>query len=106
MSTMQEAEKLLAHALQDGIRRCARLGYVPAYFIRMVDEDGPLGAVRRLLAAGQVSEGFERFYDLGHLELTVEAIALRPEFSSLFTPPELALARDRLHALGYSIPGK
>ena len=102
---MQEAEKLLARALQEAIRKCARLGYVPAYFIRMLDEDGALGAVRRLLAADQVSEGFERLYDLGHLELTVEAIALRPEFRTLFTPPELALARGRLAALGFSAPG-
>ena len=96
-----EVERQLERAFRTGVRRCERLGYHPAYFIRMLDEHGAVGAARQLLAASAVSEGFTRLWALGHLELTVEAIVLDERFVSLFTPTERRVAQSRLEKLGY-----
>jgi hypothetical protein len=100
----RDIELDLEAAFRKGVRRCNALGYNPAYFVRMLDEHGALLTARQLIAAGSVSEGFERLWELGHLELTVEAIVLRPEFASLFTERELRVARRRLEELGYDAP--
>ena len=77
----------------------------PTLMIQMIAELGPLDASRRLLDKGEVSEGFTRLWELRRLDLTVEAIALRPELSPLFTAEQLATARERLAKLGFHVPG-
>jgi hypothetical protein len=42
-------------------------------------------------------------YDRQRLDWTVEAAALRPEFATLFTDEERAVARRRLTALGFDV---
>ena len=91
-------------ALMEATRECKRLRYNPAYALQMVGELGAVGACKRLLEKSEVSEGFTRLWELGRLDLAVEAVALRPEFSSLFTPEEQAVARERLEAVGYTSP--
>jgi hypothetical protein len=71
----------------------------------VLDELGAIGATRQLLAAPAVSEGFTRLWELGHLELTVEAIVVDGGYESLFTPTELKTARRRLEELGYQSRG-
>jgi hypothetical protein len=95
----------LGDVFYDAIRRCTRLGYTPTYFLRMLEECGPREAARRLLSSSGTSDGFRRLYELGHLELTVEAIVLRDEFAALFTASELATARRRLDQLGFRADG-
>ena len=48
--------------------------------------------------------GFTRLWELRRLDLTVEAVVLRPEFASLFTPDERAVARQRLDSVGFAVP--
>jgi hypothetical protein len=91
--------KQFERALRRGVQRCQKLGYNPTYFIQMLDERGAVGAARQLLAAPAVSEGFTRLWELGHLELTVEAIVVDGEYEPLFTPTELKTARRRLDEL-------
>lgn len=55
----------------------------------------------RLLAASVVSDGFRALWERGRLDLTVEALVLRPEFRELFDDQELETARTRLEELGY-----
>nr|MBA3533071.1 EVE domain-containing protein [Ardenticatenales bacterium] len=57
---------------------------------------------RRLLNAGNTSEGFTRLWELGRLDLTVEAIVLKPEFASLFSEEERTRARERLREVRYT----
>lgn len=79
-----------------------RLGYVAAYFARMLDEHGALLTAKKLINEPQISDGFTRLWELQRLDLTVEAVALRGEFQSLFTRVELKRCRDRLREFGYS----
>lgn len=78
-------------------------GYNATYFIQMVQTYGGAGAARRLLASNP-SSGFARLWELGRLDLTIEAKMLRPEFTALFTEEELRKARKRLQDHGYT-PG-
>jgi hypothetical protein len=102
---MNELERDLNDALRDATRQCQRLRYNPTPMIQMMAESGPLGACQRLLDKREVSEGFTRLWELKRLDLTVEAIALRPEFAPLFTDEQLATARERLTKLGHLVPG-
>ena len=92
----------LEHAFRDGVRRCHELGYNPSYFVRMLEEQGALATARQLITATTPSEGFSRLWELGHLELTVEALVLEPRFAPLFSNGELRAARRRLDDLGFS----
>ena len=82
-------------------RAKAEAGYTPSFFLGMLSELGPLGTARKLLHAPAVSDGFSNLWERGRLDLTVEALVLRPEFSSLFTDEELDRARNRLEQFGY-----
>jgi hypothetical protein len=67
----------------------------------MVSEYGAVDAARRLLDVSSPAEGFTRLHELGRLDLSVEAMALRPEFEPLFTTRQRRAAKLRLDLLGY-----
>ena len=75
--------------------------YNAARFLQMVSESGGLNAARTLLAASTVSDGFSALWQSGRLDLTVEALVIRPPWNTLFTQYELEVARKRLADLGY-----
>jgi hypothetical protein len=75
-------------------------GYNATYFIQIVEKYGGVSAARRLLA-NNPSSGFTKLWELGRLDLSIEAKMLRPEFAGLFTEEELRKARKRLHDYGY-----
>ena len=78
-------------------------GYLPNYFLRMVLDQGGLPAAKRLLSGNELSDGFVRLWEEGHLDLSVEALVLQDPWSSLFTHKELAKARRRLVGVGYDV---
>ena len=45
--------------------------------------------------------GFEKLYECGCLNRTVECLVLRPKYQKLFTEAELERARKRLKDYGY-----
>jgi len=70
----------------------------------MLADIGPLETARRLITSAAPSDGFIRLYEMGRLDLTVEAMALEPEWRDVFTADERRRARDRLIAYGWSGP--
>ncbi len=70
--------------------------YRATIFRRMVIEHGGLETARRLLAAKETSTGFTELWMCGCLNLTVEAVVLKPEFAPLFSDAEREIARSRL----------
>src|SRR5436190_663949 len=77
-----------------GVSRVAkREGYTASYFVRMLSEIGPVETAGRLISAETRSEGFIRLYELRRLALTVEALALEPEWRDLFTEQERRCSR-------------
>jgi hypothetical protein len=71
-------------------------GYNATRFLIMVREHGGLETAHRLLGSSDVSYGFTELWMLGRTDLTVEALALKPEFTQLFSEIELKTAAERL----------
>src|SRR3954447_24294587 len=100
-----EAESHFHEAMLDIYRRAkAEAGYNATRFLGMVVERGGLATARYLLRATTVSEGYAALWERKRLDLTVEAMILRPEWNSLFSDDERRIAVDRLKEYGYSGP--
>jgi len=80
-------------------------GYHPTYFLRMVVERGGLLAAKQLLSGDRLSDGFVRLWEEQRLDLSIEALAIKDPWSSLFTPEELAEARRRLEGAQFGFDG-
>ena len=78
--------------------------YTPTYFIQMVYEQGAVNAAKALLRSKEPAEGLFTLWELGRLDLSIEAMALMRKYRSLFTPDELATAKNRLDDLDYKLP--
>jgi hypothetical protein len=83
------------------VRAKKEANYAASYFLTMLSDYGGLGTARRLLASSEVASGFTALYERGRLDLTVEALVLKPDFARLFTDEEVETARQRLAQLGY-----
>lgn len=101
---MDEAELDFRAALQEDINECRRLGYKPTGFMGMLASSSAFEAVRTLLAKPKPSDGFTTLWEKRRLDLTVEAIVLKPEWRGYFTPAELDTARRRLAEVQYRAP--
>ncbi|MFU8870412.1 AAA domain-containing protein [Micromonospora sp. SL4-19] len=78
------------------VRARDEANYNPTLLLRMVTEMGGLAAARQLLRNPVVSDGFTALWERNRVDLTVEALALQPEFHSLFTEEELTVASSRV----------
>jgi hypothetical protein len=79
-------------------------GYWASYFLRGVRNHGGVAYAHQLLRAEGTTDGFKRLTEEGRLDLTMEALVLRPEYAQLFTPAERQVAASRLAAAGYQPP--
>ncbi|MEZ6235233.1 MAG: hypothetical protein R3B68_13675 [Phycisphaerales bacterium] len=93
---MSPDEQRFKRVLMDAVAECRRLRYNPTRFVQMIEQQGPFDAVRALLDAPSISEGFGTLLMKNRLDLSVEAIASRPEWRPFFTHEQLAVARARL----------
>lgn len=76
--------------------------YTASIFFRMLNDRGGLATAKYLINSEPPSEGYTRLYELGRLDLTVEAVVIdEPRWHSLFTAEELAKARRRLSDYRY-----
>ena len=83
------------------------IGYTPSLFRRMLHEQGALRTARQLINASRPSDGYTRLWELGRLDLSVEAVVYNnAEWHSLFTDDELQRCRKRLADYGYFEAGK
>jgi hypothetical protein len=83
-------------------RAKSEANYTATYFLGMLSNYGGLETAHRLLAATELSSGFTALFERGRLDLTVEALVVRPKYADLFTEEELDIAQRRLDQLGYS----
>ena len=85
-------EKFLA-AVETARQQAEKLGVR----IRPVDMKG----AKRCLSGSRESDGFYQLADLGRLDLSLEALAVKKQFTTLFTDEEANTALDRLLFAGY-----
>ena len=86
-------EKFLA-ALEDARQKAEKQGVR----IRPVKD---MQSARRCLSGRRESDGFYKLADLNLLELSLEALAVKKQFTALFSDEEANTALDRLLAAGY-----
>lgn len=96
-----ESERAFGKAMIGIYHEARREGYTPHYFLRMLSDLGPVETARRLINSAAPSEGFTRLYEMGRLDLTVEALLLRPQWRDLFTTDERRRSRSRLVDYGW-----
>jgi hypothetical protein len=76
-------------------------GYVWRRLKPMVRQYTAVGAAKRQVVKPGISPGFQKLKDAGRLDLTIEALVLRPEFAPLFSRAEREASRRRLAANGF-----
>ena len=71
----------------------------------MIRNRGVLPAVKRLMDKKRVgfSSGFLKLIEVGRLDLTIEHIVLKSKYEGLFSPDELAVAKQRFE-MAQNIP--
>ncbi|MWV29152.1 hypothetical protein [Aurantiacibacter rhizosphaerae] len=96
-------EKQFTAALMEAyLRAKSEAGYHATVFFRMLNDYGGLETARRLISAPKESEGYTALWELGRLDLTVEAVVWdNAKWHSLFTEEEMARARKRLSDYRY-----
>ena len=89
----QQFHKAMIQVYKDAKLYCQ---YNATYFLQMVNEKGGLATAKYLITTENPSNGFRKLWECKRLDLTVEAVALKPIYRDLFTEDELRLARERL----------
>ena len=69
--------------------------------IRPAADSEALKTAKRVLASRRLSDGFNDLRKQGHLELSLEALAVDKRFTGLFTDEEANEALTRLLEAGY-----
>ena len=80
----------------------ASMGYRAPYFLRMVQERGGLGAAKHLLSGPEPQSGLVRLWELGRLDISMDALVLQEPWARLFSEDERRVASERLEAYGYA----
>ncbi len=101
---MSKVEAAFHQEMVNTYNEAARLGYRPTRFLQMVNELGGLRTAHRLLATDGPSEGLGRLWELERLDISLEAIVLKPQYADLFSEDEIKQARQRLADVHYKPP--
>lgn len=81
------------------------INYRPTRLMEMSNELGAVQAARQLISKpDDPSSGFMKLWEKGRLDLSVEALILKPEFAPLFTEEEREKARQYLREYKYTAP--
>jgi 5-methylcytosine-specific restriction enzyme A len=95
---MGDLDERFEHDMIETVYRTAgrETGYWASYFLRAVKRHGGVGAARRMLGTKGLSKGLTTLREKGRLDLALETLVLRPEYRTLFTDEERAIAARRL----------
>lgn len=77
-----------------------QIGYRAYRFLQKVKKDGVVAAAKAWLNSTKATSGLIKLADHDRLDLSVEAVAIQPEWESLFTSLEIAMAKKRLAVYG------
>lgn len=100
IDTRKLSERAFHRAMKAIYDEAATFDYRPMTFLRMLSDHGGVETARRLIRGP--TSGFTKLWEHRRLDLSVEALILKPEWHSLFTDEERKLARARLREYGYT----
>jgi dTDP-4-dehydrorhamnose reductase len=78
--------------------------YRAAIFFNMINDQGGYEAAMTLIHAAKPSDGYTALWERHRLDLTVEALILRPEWGDIFTDEDRLAAYKRLESYHFSFP--
>lgn len=84
-------------------RAAKECSYRPIRFLQIVHEPGGVAAAKELLHGPRPAEGLTKLWELGRLDLSMEALVCGEPWRTLFTDEEVATAEKRLRELGYAV---
>jgi len=96
-------ENKFQNDIENGYYESKKIKYNPTYFWRMVGDIGAYQAAKKLIHMTTPSEGFTTLWELKRLDLSVEAVVLKPEYAPLFSDKERQICVERLLEYGYDI---
>lgn len=73
------------------------LGYNATRLMQLISNKGGIQAAKQLISKNGGTYGFEVLWEHKRLDLSVEAVVLKEEYSQLFTEDERNLCIERLH---------
>lgn len=77
------------------------LNYTATRFMQLISEIGGLRAAKQLTSKDGGTSGFVTLWEMGRLDLSIEAHVLKPEYAELFTEKERKICKERLNEYGY-----
>lgn len=104
--TVEDGKQLEAEfhkAMVEVSKSAKAIGYNPTRFTQLVANEGGYTVAKKLINSASVSDGFNKLWEINRLDLTVEAVILKPEFNALFTNDERLIVKERLAEFGYFI---
>ena len=86
----------------NAIEETKKLGYVPTRFIQMLRrENNDAYELALKIVNKNVTYGLEKLWEKGRLDLTTEAIILKPEYKELFSQEIIDTCEKKLKQFGY-----
>lgn len=83
-------------------RALSEASYRASIFLNMLHEFRGLETARRLIHSPAVSDGYTALWELGRLDLTVEALIIEnPSWHELLSAEELTICQNRLREYRY-----
>ncbi|MCT4660941.1 MAG: hypothetical protein N4A40_03695 [Tissierellales bacterium] len=79
------------------------LKYNASRFFQLVASEGGVKAAKQLISKSGSTYGFEVLWEHKRLDLSVEALVLRPEYKELFTDEERKICMNILTEFGYEV---
>ena len=105
MSNDNIRQREFTGAMLDIYRRAlTETGYRASLFLNMVNDQGGYQAAMTLIHSTQPSDGYTALWERQRLDLTVEALILRPQWHDLFTDDDRRAAYCRLTSYEFQFP--
>lgn len=98
MDLRKEFHKDMIGVYQRAKKECR---YNATRFLQMVASQEGLTVAKSFIQKNQPTEGFATLWELGRLDLTVEALLLEPKYRELFIEQEREIVRERLTEYGF-----
>ena len=88
----------------ESIERIKKEVYVPTRFIKMLHQfKNNAVEVAQRIATKNTTIGIEKLYEKGRLDLSMEALIIKPEYRELFSPQVVSTCVRKLKSLGYKV---
>lgn len=98
---MTTQEEKFGAAWAKNCREAEALGVPMKRTLSQMEELGPVQTARRIFARRRNSDGFAALAKMGRLDLSLEALILKPAFGQFFTDEEANFALDSLMEAGF-----